>query len=490
MLPQTVEYLQQFGHFQRNARLYLISNVLSGVTTGILLVLYNLYLASLGYGTDFIGLVLFVVTIGAGIAIFPAGICIDRLSGRFILIWSSLLIGLAGIGQILFRQPLPLLISGFIAGAAGAFVLVINAPFLTRNSTPAERPHLFSLNLVLGLITGVVGSVLGGALPGWFQSIPWLMGPLPAWLNGLFAGQPNPRSYQLALLFAGAIALPSFIPLFLMSDDRPAKVAETLEKGRNVEESRRGGGGADDGRGPLWPPVPATDQKSALQVIPNGRAATRAPSLPGTTPAPTRMGSRFQVISTLSQLWHTPLLLLAVVQACIGAGAGLFIPYFNIYFVQHLGASPALFGVLSGGATAINALWTLAAPWLAMRLGRVNSVALTELVSIPLLITLGLTLPLPVAAVCYLLRQGFMDMSNGVLQVFSMEAVPERYRGLANSSYQVAFQVPWALTAPLGGVLIAHVGYPAVFLGGAACYFLAWGTVWGNFGGKREKWFE
>ncbi len=191
MFPQIVEYLQLCGRFQRNARLYLISNVLSGVTTGIILVLYNLYLASLGYGTDFIGLVLFVVTIGAGIAIFPAGICIDRLSGRFILIWSSLFIGLAGIGQILFRQPLPLLISGFIAGAAGAFVLVINAPFLTRNSTPAERPHLFSLNLVLGLITGVVGSVLGGALPGWFHSVSLLMGPLPAWLNGLFAGQPN-----------------------------------------------------------------------------------------------------------------------------------------------------------------------------------------------------------------------------------------------------------------------------------------------------------
>jgi MFS family permease len=485
MFPQIVEYLQLCGRFQRNARLYLISNVLSGVTANILLVLYNLYLASLGYGTDFIGLVLFVVTIGAGIAIFPAGICIDRLSGRFILIWSSLLIGLAGIGQILFRQPIPLLISGFIAGAAGAFILVINAPFLTRNSTPAERPHLFSLNLVLSLITGVIGSVLGGALPGWFHSIPLLMGPLPTWLNGLFASQPNPRSYQFALLFAGAIALPSFIPLFLMSDDRPGRNVQTSRA-----SSRRGGGGGDGERGALWAPVMPMDQKSGLQVTSTGRTATMAPTPLHTTPAPTRIWSRFSIKSNLSPLLHSPLLLLALVQACIGAGAGLFIPYFNIYFVQHLGASPALFGVLNGGATAINALLTLAAPWLAMRLGKVNSIALTELVSIPLLITLGLIPLLPVAAVCYLFRQGFMDMSNGVLQVFSMEAVPERYRGLANSSYQVAFQVPWALTAPLGGVLIAHVGYPAVFLGGAVCYLLACGTLWRNFGGKREKRFE
>src|SRR5437870_11147876 len=111
-----LDYIQQFGHFQRNARLYLISNALSGVTTGILLVLYNLYLISLGYGTDFIGLVLFAGTLGAAIAIFPAGVCVDRFGGKLVLIWSNLAFGVIGIGQILFRQPASLLVSGFIAG--------------------------------------------------------------------------------------------------------------------------------------------------------------------------------------------------------------------------------------------------------------------------------------------------------------------------------------------------------------------------------------
>ena len=111
---QLVEYIHRFGRFQRNARLYLVSNALSGVTAGIFLVLYNLYLITLGYGPAFIGVELFVLTIGAGLAIFPAGICVDRFSGKSILIWSSVLIGVAGVGQILFRQPLSLLISAFI----------------------------------------------------------------------------------------------------------------------------------------------------------------------------------------------------------------------------------------------------------------------------------------------------------------------------------------------------------------------------------------
>ena len=91
-----LEYARRLGHFQRNARLYLINNALSGVTAGIVLVLYNLYLYSLGYRADFVGLVLFILTIGAGVAIFPAGFCIDRVSGKTILISSNLLIALAG----------------------------------------------------------------------------------------------------------------------------------------------------------------------------------------------------------------------------------------------------------------------------------------------------------------------------------------------------------------------------------------------------------
>jgi predicted MFS family arabinose efflux permease len=236
---------------------------------------------------------------------------------------------------------------------------------------------------------------------------------------------------------------------------------------------------------------------------------TRVPTQPNTTPAPTRTRratakvptqlnatpaltrtSVGQWLALLPVILRSPIFLLSLVQALIGAGAGLFISYFNIYFVQHLHASPALFGLLSGGTVAIAALFTLAAPWLAARIGKVNSVALTELASIPLLVTLGLTSYLPLAATCYLFRQGFMDMSNGVLQVFSMEAVPRQHRGLANSSYQVAFQVPWALTAPLGGLLIAHFGYSPIFLGAAVCYLLAIATLWGNFGRFREKRFE
>src|SRR5579859_311305 len=508
-----LEYARRLGRFQRNARLYLVNNALSGVTAGIVLVLYYLYLYSLGYRADFVGLVLFTVTIGAGIAIFPAGLCIDRLSGKTILIFSNLLIALAAIGQFLFRQPVPLLVSSFVEGVAFAFVLVINAPFLTRNSGPRERPDLFSMNISLGLITLVIGEVVGGALPIWFRSLPWLMAPLPPWAARILASQPDPRSYQLSLLFAGLIAAPSLIPLFMLRDDQPPAhsdgdvppVPSTFEPSR----FRRDGGGWEGWRGRLRPPRshPLHDREifrtRATQAPPppfpttpapteggpdvmegrpqegeeeDRRATARVPTPRNPTPALTMIrGDR------LKALLRSPFFFVMLVYVFTGLGAGLFIPYFNLFFVHNLRASSALFGLIDGGANGLTALTTLASPWLAVRIGRVNTIALTRLCSIPLLLLVGLTGVLPLAALLYPLRQGVMDMSNGVLQVFSMEVVSEKYRGLANSSYQAAYQVPWAISASLGGVIIVQFGYPPVFLLGAACYVLAIVVLWGRF---------
>jgi MFS family permease len=462
-----IEYIQQFRRFQRNARLFLISNVLSGVTAGILLVLYNLYLISLGYHADFVGVVLFVGTIGAGLAIFPAGVCIDRFSGKNILIFSSALIGLAGAGQILFRQPLPLLISAFVVGVGLAFLLVITAPFLTLNSTPEERPHLFSMNISLGLITLVLGEVIGGALPTWFRSIPWLMSPLTSGASSLLSSQPDARSYQLALLFAGAIAAPSFIPLFMMSNVRPPR--------RTGQVSSL-----------PWP------QKNAVNETPvySRGEPLRSPSWRWSSLAGRGKAFLSNTISLINTLLHSAFFILVLVYVLTGFGAGLFIPYFNIYFVQHLNASPALFGLIDGGANAITALLTLTAPRLAKRLGKINTITLTRLASIPLLLTIGLTSILPLAALFYLIRQGTMDMSAGILQVFSMESVSEKHRGLANSSYQAAFQVPWALAAPIGGLMIVHLGYPPIFLLGAFFYFLTIITLWAKFGWRRQTRFD
>ncbi len=461
-------YLQSFGRFQRNARLYLISSALSGVTLGIIQVLYNLYLTALGYRTDFIGLVLFVATIGAGLAIFPAGVCVDRFGGKRILIWASVLIALAGAGQMLFRTPIPLLLSTFLVGGGGAFILVVNAPFLTAHSSPAERPQLFSLNIVVTLATTVLGEFVGGILPHRLLAIPWLGESLSPSLAWLLVSNPLARSYQLALLLAGIIAAPSFIPLFLMGDDRPVSPAPLLTLPRL--------------RFPFTRKSARNDPQSSSSP-PDETAARFDMSILNILNITER-----RWISGLRTLLASPLLILVVVQILVGLGAGLFIPYFNIYFVRHLGTSSTLFGIIDGCANLLNALLLLLAPWLALRIGKVATMVVPRLLSIPVMLAIGLSGSLSLAAALYPLRQGLMDMSQGILQVFSMEVVPREHRGLANSSYQVAYQVAWACSAPLGGLIIERQGFAPVFLGASLLYTLAILLLWLRF--RRGQYVE
>jgi MFS family permease len=454
-----VEYLQQFGRFQHNARLYLLANALTGISSGIILVLYTLYLSALGYDTTLIGLVLFVATLGVGIAIFPAGVCIDHFSGKAILIWSTILIAIASVGQMLFRNPIPLCISVFIVGIGIAFQFVLNAPFLTANSTAAERTHLFSLNIVISLITIVLGELLGGALPLWLRAHSWAMIPLPPALSWLLASQPLARSYQITLLFAGIIATPGFIPFFLMRDDRPAQTQSEQQRS--------------------WQAVLATlfPHNLLLRLRDNRKRST--------------MSSLEQEATGLTVWQHlhvfllSPLAIMIGTNILFGLGAGLLIPYFSLFFVQHLGATSALFGVIDGTANTLNALATLLAPWIALRFGRVTTILLTRLLGIPIMLCIGISTLLPLAAVLYPLRQGLTDMSNGILQVFSMEIVPPHRRGLANSSYQAANQVAIAVATPIGGVVISRLGYTPIFFITATLYSLSLALIWWRFGGKR-----
>jgi predicted MFS family arabinose efflux permease len=119
-----------------------------------------------------------------------------------------------------------------------------------------------------------------------------------------------------------------------------------------------------------------------------------------------------------------------------------------------------------------------------MRMGRVGTILLSRLLAIAVLLCIALPI-LPLVAILYPLRQGLAGMPMSILQVFSMEVAPPKHRGLANSSYQSANQVAWAIAAPIGGALIRHSGYTPVFWLAAGFFLLALVLFWWRFGRKR-----
>jgi MFS family permease len=410
----------RFGHLRRNARLYLISNTLQAFTAGAIGVLYTLFLDGLGYGTTFIGVTLFVGAAGGALGILPASALTRRLGWRAMLLLSDLIGGVAIAIQLIAPTRALTLITSLGVGASVAIFLVLNAPFLAANSTPAQRNAIFGLNNALGFLAGVTGSVIGGLLPVWIMAgfhaqTPWLLA-----LSPYLLADPQARVYQLAMLAAGAVAVPSIIPVLMMREH-------------------------DEGMGsaPAAPQIP-------LRV-----------SLGERLSAWLRL-ARSAVSGTVGRF--------SVSQALVGFGAGLFFPYLNIYFVNRLGASTAFYGALTAGVTAMLALVSLLSAPLADRFGRMPLALVVQVASLPFMIAMGAVPVLLVVSACYIIRSTLMNTGAAPLQAWLMDAVTPERRVVASNAYNISWQGAWAVGAALGGGLIALGGYGAPFYVAAGCY--------------------
>jgi MFS family permease len=429
----------------RNARLYLLSNLLQAATTGAVVILYTLYLSALGYHKDFIGLVLLAGTLGGGLGIIPANALVNRLGYRAMLIWSDLIGGVAIFVQIVLPTAPIILITSLGVGASVAVVIVVNTPLLTTYSTPAERTALLGINGALNFLAGVVGTLLGGFLPEVFRSAAVATSPLLHALGPLLVARSEARALELAMLAAGALAVPSIIPIILMREERAA-----VQAGRDAGGT--GGGAAQSGgshRTPLREQI---------------AAAVRA--------------ARALMVGVVGRF--------TVTQALLGFGAGLFIPFLSNYFVEHLHTSTRFYSVLAATIAGAVALANLLAAPVARRFGRVRGAVLAQLLSLVFLLALGAFPLVALAAGAMVLRSSLMALTGPPLQAYYMEAVPEQSRVLASSVYNISYQVIWALGAAAGGVLINAAGYAPAFFAAAPFYAASALLIAFWFGGRAS----
>ncbi len=160
-------------------------------------------------------------------------------------------------------------------------------------------------------------------------------------------------------------------------------------------------------------------------------------------------------------------------QFMVGIGAGLIIPFLNLYFRDRFDQPPGKIGLFFFAVNTTMLLGILAGPVLAKKIGMVKTIVTTELISMPFMIILAFTYSLPLAIVAFLARGALMNMAQPIGTNFSMEMVSKSEHALVNALMTLAWTGSWMISAAVGGRLIQSRGYTLPLMIAVVLYLIS-----------------
>jgi len=398
------DYASKLRAFSPNARLYLVSVVITGAAMGVFRLLFNFYVLSLGFDEAMLGRLITVSNMTALLAALPMGYLADILGRKRSLVISGLLLSTSIVGMVLWPNQQVFYAMNIVSGLAQSLAAVTSAPFMMENSGASERTYLFSFSMGLQMAMASVGN--------------WIGGYLPTWIGGLRDVSPtSSTAYAGALLIIGLIAGLGVIPLFFMR-------------------------------------------------MPVLKRAER------TVFAPIQYASKHPVLLTKLIL---PMLLTSI-------GAGLIMPFMNVFYRQVYHQPDPMIGTLFAWGSLAMGLGLLIAPPLADRMGKIQLVVITQGISIPFLVIMGFAPMFWMSAAAYYVRLALMNMSTPVYQTFVMEHVESSARATVASLVSMSWNFGWAFSPTISGWLQVNYGFAPPMLGTLILYtlsvFLYWAFFW------------
>jgi len=194
---------------------------------------------------------------------------------------------------------------------------------------------------------------------------------------------------------------------------------------------------------------------------------------------------RTRFILGLKQEWRG-LFRLGITQGFIGLGAGLFVPFINLYFRDRFGLSSGAIGLLYGVQSVFLFFSALLAPYIVSRLGRIKTVILTQSLSLPFNAALAFSRNIAISSVSFWIRAGLMNMAQPMMSNYAVESVRPEFRGTATALMSLFWMGCFSLSNLAAGFLMERWGFNLPILLGAGFYVVSTLLTWAWFGKMRE----
>jgi MFS family permease len=162
-------------------------------------------------------------------------------------------------------------------------------------------------------------------------------------------------------------------------------------------------------------------------------------------------------------------------------GAGLIMPFMNVFFRQVHGQTDSAIGTLFAFGSLAMGFGLLIAPPLAERYGKIQLVVVTQALSIPFLAMLGYAPGYWLSASAFYIRVALMNMSLPVYQTFVMEKVEPSARATVASLVSMANSFGWAFSPTISGIIQVRYGFGPAFMLTIILYAISISLYWGFF---------
>lgn len=147
----------------------------------------------------------------------------------------------------------------------------------------------------------------------------------------------------------------------------------------------------------------------------------------------------------------------------VGLGAGATIPFLNVFVEGKFHVSYASLGSLFAWTSLATAATALLQPLLVRRMGQLPAVLVVQASSLPFLALLGFAPHLWMVAAALFTRGALMNAAGPVYGAYAMTALPEEDRPMYSAVNTMAWDIGWAVSSILSGVVRGMLPFGTAF---------------------------
>lgn len=177
---------------------------------------------------------------------------------------------------------------------------------------------------------------------------------------------------------------------------------------------------------------------------------------------------------------------LTLPKLCLAFGAGLVIPFMNIYLKEKFVLTAEEIGLVFACLQFFIFVGIFVTPWFMKRTTQLRFILLTSIISIPFMVSMGVLGNLGMVLSCFFARGMLMNMSSPITSMFEMERVKEKECVFASAMILFSYHLVYTYSTRLGGYLIEKYSFgPTFYLSGLS--YIASALLYYKFFRKEEK---